>query len=224
MKERRTTPEGERNVSVYVGAAEGGALLSDVLAFEFDADGRLLTRIGARQARVEGEGRWTLVDAIVTRWPQGPGAADQPTRIVEEAHATLRWPTSLGPDLVAAAVLPLGTMTTTELWRYTAHLSDQEQAAQRHEIRFWRKAFYPFACLVMVALALPFAYLHARSGSLSLKVFGGIMLGISFVLLNNLAGHIGMLRDWTPWMAAAAPGLLYLLLSMGAFAWLVRYR
>ena len=57
----------------------------------------------------------------------------------------------------------------------------------------------------MVALALPFAYLHARAGGVSLKVFGGIMLGISFVLLNNVAGHIGLLRDWTPWVVAAAP-------------------
>ena len=38
----------------------------------------------------------------------------------------------------------------------------------------------------MVGLALPFAYLHARSGGVSLKVFVGIMLGISFVLLNNV--------------------------------------
>ena len=76
----------------------------------------------------------------------------------------------------------------------------------------------------MVALALPFAYLHARAGGVSLKVFGGIMLGISFVLLNNVAGHLGLLRDWTPWVVAAAPSLIYLLLSMAAFTWLVRYR
>jgi lipopolysaccharide export system permease protein len=76
----------------------------------------------------------------------------------------------------------------------------------------------------MVALALPFAYMHARAGGVSLKVFGGIMLGISFVLLNNVAGHLGLLRDWTPWMAAAAPSALYLLLSLAAFSWLVRYR
>jgi len=50
------------------------------------------------------------------------------------------------------------------------------------------------------------------------------MLGISFALLNNLAGHIGNLRGWTPWLAAATPSLLYLLLSLAAFAWLVRYR
>ena len=76
----------------------------------------------------------------------------------------------------------------------------------------------------MMALALPFAYLHARAGGISLKVFGGIMLGISFVLLSNLSGHIGMLRGWTPWVAAASPSLLYLGLSLAAFAWLVRYR
>jgi lipopolysaccharide export system permease protein len=76
----------------------------------------------------------------------------------------------------------------------------------------------------MVALALPFAYLHSRSGGISLKIFGGIMLGISFVLLNNLAGHLGLLRQWTPWITAAVPSSLYLLLSLAAFAWLVRFR
>jgi lipopolysaccharide export system permease protein len=33
-----------------------------------------------------------------------------------------------------------------------------------------------------------------------------------------------MLRGWTPWIAATAPGLAYLLMSMAAFGWLVRYR
>jgi lipopolysaccharide export system permease protein len=144
---------------------------------------------------------------------------------VRQSHsATLVWPSTLKPDVVTAAVLPVATMTTVELWRYSQHLSGQAQASQTHEIRFWKKALYPLACLVMVALALPFAYLHARAGSVSLKVFGGIMLGISFVLLNNLAGHVGLLRAWTPWVVAATPSLLYLLLSLAAFAWLVRYR
>ena len=76
----------------------------------------------------------------------------------------------------------------------------------------------------MVGLALPFAYLSARSGGVSLKVFVGIMLGVSFVLLNNVFRHLGLLGNWTPWIVAAAPGALYLLLSLAAFSWLVRYR
>ncbi len=222
LKERRITPQGERNFSVNVAATGGGARLLGVRIFEFDADGALLSQIEAREGRVGDDGHWALSDARLATWPAARSAAMEPVQV--RVLPTLIWPTTLDPRVVAAAVLPVGTMTTMELWRYSTHLSDQEQASQDHRIRFWHKALYPLACLVMVALALPFAYMHARAGSVSYKVFGGIMLGISFVLLNKLAGHIGLLRGWTPWIAAAAPGLVYLLLSMTAFAWLVRYR
>ena len=125
--------------------------------------------------------------------------------------------------MVSAAVLP-DRMTTVDLFRYIQHLAENGQTSQRYEIEFWRKVLYPLGCLVMVALALPFAYLHSRAGGITCKVFGGVMLGISFVLLNNVFGHIGMLRSWTPWLTAAAPGLLYILLSLAAFSWLVLRR
>ena len=221
LKDRRNTPEGERSWSVHVAGATAAGSLTDIRIFEFDADGRLLSRTQAREGRVGDGGSWTLAGVDIARWP----AARSADAVVQLEHRdTLVWPSSLSIAVVAAAVLPEGTMSTVELWRYSAHLNDQEQAVQQHQITFWRKALYPLACLVMMALALPFAYLHARAGSISYKVFGGIMLGISFVLLNNLSGHIGMLRGWTPWVAAASPGLVYLLLSMAAFAWLVRYR
>ena len=105
-------------------------------------------------------------------------------------------------------------MSTLELLRYIGHLADNEQAAQGQKIQFWNRALYPFACLVMMGLALPFAYLSARSGGVSLKVFGGIMLGISFVLINNVSRHLGLLGNWTPWLVAATPSALYLLLSL----------
>ena len=138
--------------------------------------------------------------------------------------ASLDWPSTLDATVVAAALLPAKNMSTLDLWRYSTHLTRQAQDSQRHAIQFWKKALYPLACLVMVALALPFAYLSARRGGISFKVFGGILLGISFVLLNSVSGHLGVLRDWTPWLAAAVPGLVYIALSLGAFAWLVRDR
>jgi lipopolysaccharide export system permease protein len=52
-------------------------------------------------------------------------------------------------------------------------------------------------------------------------VFLGVMLGISFFLLSNVFGYIGNLRAWAPWLVAAAPSLLYSLVSLGAFGWLV---
>jgi lipopolysaccharide export system permease protein len=73
----------------------------------------------------------------------------------------------------------------------------------------------------MVVLALPFAYLHFRSGGIATYVFGGVMAGISFVLLNNVLGDLGTLRGWQPWFTAALPGLIYSVLSLTAFSWLV---
>jgi lipopolysaccharide export system permease protein len=221
LKDHRSTPEGEHSYSIHVASASAAGSLADIRIFEFDADGRRLTRTQAREGQVGADGSWTLSGVDIARWPV---ARTEGAVVQLEHRETLVWRSSLSAAVVAAAVLPEGTMSTAELWRYSAHLNEQEQAVQQHQITFWRKALYPLACLVMVALALPFAYLHARAGSISFKVFGGIMLGISFVLLNNLSGHIGMLRGWTPWVAAATPGLAYLLLSMGAFAWLVRYR
>ena len=226
LKEKRSGAGGEHSISVNVGGLEGDGSLRDIRIFEFDPAGRLVLRLAAPRARVGAKGSWTLEDALSLRWPvaDAADAGAAPAQVVEERHASLTWATSLGERVVAAALLPAESMTTVELWRYSRHLSIQEQAAQRPQILFWKRAFYPLACIVMVALALPFAYLHARAGGVSLKVFGGIMLGISFVLLNNVAGHLGVLGDLTPWLVSATPSLLYLLLSLGAFAWLVRYR
>jgi lipopolysaccharide export system permease protein len=223
LKDRRKLGDGtERNVSVNVLRTTPDGVLEGVRIFEFNADSRLVTRVAALHARI-GRGQWVLDEAQVTHWPERNAQADW-LPVTDERHERLSWPTALDAGVVAAAVLPVSTMSTVELWRYSQHLSSQEQAASRHAIQFWKKALYPLACLVMVAMALPFAYLQARTGGISYKVFGGILLGISFVLLNNLAGHLGVLRDWTPWLVAAAPSTLYLLLSLGAFAWLVRYR
>jgi lipopolysaccharide export system permease protein len=223
LKERRKDAEGERNISINVARTTPGGELQGVRIYEFDNEGALRRRIQAESARVGRDDVWQLQGVLRSDWPT-PEAARGGAMVKLDRPATLAWPSTLSATVVAAAVLPVSTMSTVDLWRYSSHLADQEQAAQRHEIQFWKKALYPLACLVMVALALPFAYLHARSGGVSLKVFGGIMLGISFVLLNNVAGHVGLLRDWTPWVAAATPSLVYLLMSLAAFAWLVRYR
>ncbi len=229
LKDRQVdSAGGEHNVAVNVASTGNGVDLEGIRIFEFGKDGSLARRISAAAGKVDADGRWQLRDVKVTGWNRGSSTAqpdDAPSASVsEQTLPVLTWASSLSPQVVAAAVLPLSTMSTLELWRYIHHLSANEQAAQRHEIQFWKRAFYPFACLVMVALALPFAYLHARAGGISLKIFGGIMLGISFVLLNNVAGHLGVLRGWTPWLTALVPSGLYLMMSLAAFTWLVRFR
>jgi lipopolysaccharide export system permease protein len=74
---------------------------------------------------------------------------------------------------------------------------------------------------VMLMLALPFAYLHFRTSGIAGYVFGGVITGISFFLLNNVFGYIGNISHWEPWTAAAAPSLIYFAISLAAFGWVV---
>ena len=220
LKDNTGSAPMARSSAVHVAWASADGRLHELRIFEFDADNRLLRRIEAVAADVDRQGRWQLQQVRLTDWP-APAAGGG---VRASTVPAMEWASSLTPAVISAAVMPLHTMSTPDLWRYSRHLATQEQAAQRYEIRFWKRVLYPLSCLVMAALALPFAYLHARAGGVSLKVFGGVMLGISFVLANHLAGHLGLLRDWTPWIAAASPSLVYLLLSLAAFGWLVRYR
>jgi lipopolysaccharide export LptBFGC system permease protein LptF len=50
-----------------------------------------------------------------------------------------------------------------------------------------------------------------------LTVFGGVMAGISFYLLNNVFGFMGNLQNWQPWLTAAAPAMIYSLVSLATF-------
>lgn len=219
MRDRVDDASGQhRTVSVHVARLGAAGELQGVRIYEFDADGRLQRRIEAQRAMADEDGRWTLSEVREDRW----GTSTGPVDVLQ--WPTLQWNSNLKASVVSAAVLPVGTMTTLELWRYSRHLSQQDQAFALHAIAFWKKALYPMACFVMLGLALPFAYLHARGGGISWKVFGGIMIGISFMVFNSLSSHLGLLQGWSPWVAAAAPGLLYLMVSLGAFAWLVRYR
>jgi lipopolysaccharide export system permease protein len=207
--------------AVNVGELASDGVLHDIRIFEFDNRGFLTSMMQVESAAVSDDESWQLQKVRRTDFP--PGAAKK-TNIDRSQLDNLRWPNHLSAEMVAAALLKPERMRTIDLFQYIRHLQSNAQAAQRYEIEFWKKVFYPLSCLVMVVLALPFAYLHFRSGSITTYVFGGVMAGISFFLLNNVFGYIGNLQSWQPWLTAALPGMIYSVLSLTAFGWLVLRR
>jgi lipopolysaccharide export system permease protein len=192
--------------------------------YEFNAQGVMQGMIEAERAQFEADDAWLLSKVRQKRFgsPAAAGNTEQP--MVQTDLPQMRWPTQISSEMVAVALLRPDRMRTIDLFTYIRHLQDNGQNALRYEIEFWRKVFYPLSCLVMVILALPFAYLHMRSGGISAYVFAGVMIGISFFMMNNVAIYVGNLQQWQPWLAAAAPGLLYTAVSLTAFGWLVLRR
>ncbi|MBA3058199.1 MAG: LPS export ABC transporter permease LptG [Gammaproteobacteria bacterium] len=217
LKEQRA--DGQYAVNVRSMAPDGS--MSDVRVFEFDSQGFLRSTLQAESAQFGADDAWQMAGVRRTDFPaRGADTA----RIDRAQLASYRWPNQISAEMVAAALLKPKRMSTIDLFQYIRHLQANSQTAQRYEIEFWRKVFYPLSCLVMVVLALPFAYLHFRSGGIANSVFGGVMAGISFFLLNNVFGYMGNLQNWQPWLTAALPGMIYLALSLTAFGWLVLRR
>ncbi len=197
-----------------------------VQIFEFNNKGLIVSTTQAPMAAFTADDAWQLqhasrVEFDIRADPADPGKAQESAKVTRSIVERFRWPTGLSAEMVSVALLNPERMGTIDLFNYIRHLSANGQTTQRYEIEFWKKVFYPLSCLVMVILALPFAYLHFRSGGIAGYVFAGVMIGISFFLLNNVFGYIGNLRSWQPWLAAAAPGLIYMAASLGAFGWLV---
>lgn len=214
--------ESHGNTSSVVNVAALGAegQLIGVRVFEFDAKGKLTSMICAGLGDVSLEGNAWLLKNVQHDQFQASTANGRP-EIRREQLTEWRWENSLSEEMVSVALLKPERMATLELFNYIQHLKSNDQASQRYEIDFWKKVFYPLSCLVMVVLALPFAYLHLRSTSMTSMVFLGVLLGISFFLINNLFGFIGNLNAWSPWLAAATPGMVYMAASLVAFGWLV---
>ncbi len=194
-----------------------------VQIFEFNKRDMIVSRTDAALAKFGPDRTWVLEQANRTEFEVGnaPNASHEVATVNRITVPSYSWSTEITAEMVSVALLKPERMATIDLFNYIRHLDANGQTAQRYEIEFWKKVFYPLSCLVMVMLALPFAYLHFRSGGIAGYVFAGVMIGISFFLLNNVFGYIGNLRNWQPWLAAATPGMLYMAVSLGAFGWLV---
>ena len=188
--------------------------LTGVRIFDFDPDYRLRRMTAAQRAEYGGQGRWRLVDVVRTEFTrEGP----RTTRAAEQ-----EWRSAVNPDMLDALIVRPERMSAWALHKYTQHLAGNRQKTERYEIALWKKLLYPLAALVMMALALPFAYMSGRTGAVGLKVFLGIMLGIFFHMLNSLFSHIGLLQNWPPFSAAVIPSAAFLAAAMLMMWWVER--
>ncbi len=201
--------------------------LKGLKMYQFDRDLRLVSIITAALADYQGSHQWKLTDVAETRFAATVfdlnTAPDATSGIVTTKLPTRMLSSEVTPEILSVTFADPDRMSAIDLAAYTRHLAENRQVTQRYEIAFWKKIVYPFAVFVMLAMALPFAYLHARSGGVSLKIFIGILIGVSFKLLNSLFSHVGLLNTWPPLTTALAPSVVFLIGALGALWWVERH-
>lgn len=192
--------------------------------FEFDKDGSLIRVLHAPEANyISGRG-WHLKDAKVETLPK---ITHDETPMVEKSSARkdvdLMLPSEMRPEILGVLTIKPERMGISDLWQYIAHLKETRQTSDRYQVALWSKVFYPLAIFVMLAVAMPFAYLNTRSGGVSIKIFAGLMIGISFYALNNIFSFLGVLNTWHPMVVAVVPTSVMLVCAAVAL-WLLERR
>jgi lipopolysaccharide export system permease protein len=214
--------------------------LVDVRLYEFDANMRMRALITASGGSYSGNNTWRLTGVSQTLFsnsrtlpapgapvPQGQSIQNtfgQDTAAVATARLdSLDLVSEITPKILSVSRSDPERMSASELAVYTRHLAENRQETDRFKVAFWKKIIDPLSIVVLMALALPFAYLHTRSGGVSLKIFVGIMIGVSFLLLNALFSYLGVLTALPAFFTAAIPSMLFLLLAIGALWWVERH-
>ena len=199
---------------INIRKATPDARLEGVRIYQFSTSNELEHVTDAQSARFVPPDHWSLQEVVRTSL-EGERAR------VDHFPETL-WQSALTPDLLAVLMVSPERMSLYGLFNYTQHLSENHQKTERYQIAIWKKLIYPLATLVMVALALPFAYSHNRVGGVSLKIFAGVMFGIVFYALNGLFSNLGVINAWPPFASAVAPSGLFLLVAVGLLWWVER--
>lgn len=187
---------------INVEEVQADTTLVNVHIYEFDQDARLIKLRNAKTASYE-QDHWRLKDVSEIQFKLEQNTV---TRLPEA-----KWYSMIRPELLNVLLVMPEKMSAWNLYAYITHLTSNKQKTKRYQVALWAKMIYPLACLVMVILALPFTLLAQRSAGISAQALLGMLLGVSYQILNRVFAHLGLLNDWPPLFSAMLPTLLFFL-------------
>lgn len=214
-----TAEGGTRIINVAKLLASGQ--VSGVNTYEFDKGQQLLSMSVAERGRFT-DGKFVMENVTANRLkPNAIDALsdaepDRETLLSVDRVPNIAFGSSLTGERLLARVLTPERMSMATLIDYIDYLHVNQLSSERQVVALWRKLVYPFTLLVMMTIAAPIAFMQTRRGGVGAKVFVGILLGVGFFMINQLALNVGMLSKWPPWVTAIGPNVGALLLALAA--------
>lgn len=122
------------------------------------------------------------------------------------------------PTLLHTLQVETRYMGITDLYDYIGFLDTNALDAEPFKLAFWRKLATPLVILGMIALVFPLIFGSQRQVSMGQRIFVGIMVGMSFHLLNQIFGNLTVVYQLPTLMGAMLPSLVFLSIAF----WMLR--
>ena len=205
--------DSNRNTRIInIGSLQAGGGVAQVSILEFDSKFNLHAMSQAKSGVFKGNQltlndiKRTEVEARAFDSLKNASTPEKPLhKITHDKSRTLK--TTLTAERLLSRVLTPEKMSMFTLMDYIDYLDNNYLDTDRQVVALWRKFAYPFTLLVMITIAAPISFMQTRRGGVGGKVFIGILLGVGFFMINQLALNMGMLSKWAPWFTALAPNI-----------------
>jgi lipopolysaccharide export system permease protein len=195
---------------VNIGQVLPNNRMQDVYIYDFDSRRQLRLTTHA-DAAVYDNGKW-----ILEQVRQSKISSDH---VSQRAYQTLEWHFSFAPDLVEVVVIKPERLSAFGLYKYLNYLNANGLDTAYYEYALWQKLVYPVATGVMVFLAIPLVLGKLRSAGIGPRLVVGVLSGMGFHILQQVAGQAGVVYGINPMLSATAPTVLFF-----AFAvWMMRH-
>jgi len=159
----------------------------------------------AERAVYEGD-HWRLENAKISHI--------EPNRVSTQSVKEFSWNAVISPEEVAVFTTSPQALSIAQLYSYIRHLRANNQDVANYVLTLWQKSLMPLATAIMVVLATPFVFRTTRSGGMAQRVLIGVGLGLLFVVVNRSMGYLGLIYGVPPVLAAVAPLLVFLAVSV----------
>jgi lipopolysaccharide export system permease protein len=120
----------------------------------------------------------------------------------------------LSPQLLEVLMIEPQQMSSIDLYAYLNFLEENKLSAKSEQLLFWQKLFSPLAVVVMCLLAFPFVLGVQRQSNTGQRLLIGILLGLSFVVVNQLVTQLAAQLGVNVILVALLPILIFLAIAI----------
>lgn len=195
----------DNNMYINVRQIKTDGVLSEVNIYELNDNDQLIRMTHANEAIYQGADTWLLKGIRGTDIEQDYLLAfDLPQ---------YEWKSSIDPDLLKIVVVKSDNLSLYDLAVYIDFLKENNQKAQSFELAFWGRVVNPFITLVMLMIATPFVIGFKRAQSTGPRMFIGVLIGLSFNVIDKIVGNVGLVYELNPALVAVLPSAVVLTIA-----------
>jgi lipopolysaccharide export system permease protein len=198
--------EGKQFINVRQIQDDGN--LADISIYELDDLHRLHQAVHAEQASFLGGRQWQL---------EGIRKSEISTQqMLASTEKEQLWTSSVAPDLLKNTVVNPNNLSLYDLAMYISFLKDNHQKSHAFEQAFWGRVVNPLVTFVMLLVSAPFVIGVRRGVSAGARMMIGIVIGMSFNIIDTTVAHIGLIYNLNPPLMSFIPSLAVLAIALYA--------